>query len=170
MSMQRSKFWGHDEKRYWTAIDPEAEVKLVAKMFREITHIKPPRGRTGRQLDFDQHFCVIAANNVYRQEPLTAEQELLLLENREESYRTSYDPSDNGSQDLQRLATWHYKHQNLLATQNVVRGLEDLVQGLMGLGLKNVSYETIGYSEKKYLAKMQLENFIITVKERGADD
>jgi len=177
--LQNSKFAGLDNKRWWSAPDENTVVKLIAKMFREITHLKPPRGRPGRQLDLAQHFAVEMTSDASKDAPFNAKQlsasfsqEMTTVEQRSErgayGTLTSYSYEEEFAKDLNRLQAMHTKHQSLVRVQNTTRGLEDLVQGLMGLGLKDVNYETVGWRETGYMATMELENFIITIKEKGA--
>lgn len=168
-----SKFWGQDGKRYWARLDPEQEVKLIAKMFREITHMKPPRGRPGRHLPFDGHFAVRAIQDSYTQGQFTAEEELSNLENRgENAYRPMYTQGEAANdQDIRRLEDLHVRYINKTAVQNTVNSLQDLIQGLMGLGLRGeVRYDEVGYTTKQYQATMVLDGFVITIKKVGDDD
>lgn len=173
--MQRSKFHGFDEKRYWRPLDNEVEVKLVAKMLREITHLKPPRGRMGRHLPFDEHFAIeVLAGENWTQGKFSVKDELENLENKGSTFYTKKyeylsDPADNFSKDLSRLEELHILHQAKLRVQNTVGSLSDLIQGLMGLGLTDIRYDKNRY-ESTYTATMKLNNFIITVKEVNSDD
>jgi hypothetical protein len=97
-------------------------------------------------------------------------QEMTAVEQRGGHFGTSsYEYEEEFTDDLMRLQGFHKKHQNLLRVKNTTQGLEDLVQGLMGLGLKNISYETMGWREQTYRATMELENFTITIQEKGAE-
>lgn len=170
--MRNSKFYGQDGKRYWGGLDEETSVKLLAKMFREITHMKPPRGRPGRHLPFEGHFAVEASGASYTQGPYTADDELHRIENKgERNYRSEYNQGSGAKEeDLNRLARWHKRYENKKVVENTVGSLQDLIQGLMGLGMKKVQYEEIGYSEKQYQATMYLDGFIIIIKKWGEDD
>ncbi len=171
--MSNSKFYGQDNKRYWRGLDEVASVKLLAKMFREITHMKPPRGRQGRLLNQQGHYAVEAAFDNYVQDRFTAEQEYTLLENRnaKQVYNQTYsqDPEKGNIQDLERLQELHTKASAKKRVENTVNGLQDLISGLMGLGLNNINYEYQKYTGR-YTATMYLDNFVISIEERSKDD
>ena len=173
----RHQFSGQDVKRSWGGLDETQSIKVLAKMFREITHMKPPRGRQGRLLPQGSQYgytVVGEGSNEYFQRQVRDEDVLSNIENRSQAaYNLTYLPAsrDNANEsDISRLQAWHKKHQSKLAVSNTVSGLSDLIQGLMGLGLKDVEYNTVGYRDTKYQATMRLDNFIITIQERGAND
>jgi len=176
--MERSQFAGQDQKRYWRGETDEATVKTLAKMLREITHLKPPRGRTGRWLPFEGRYALELVSSsqpnasfVATQNTVTHDQEITDLENKgtgsSNYYTTTYTYTEDKERDLQRLAKMHKQYQSKTRVENTVNGLQDLIQGLMGLGFKNVQYDTIGYTEKNYQATLELEGFVITVQEKG---
>lgn len=172
--MGSSKFSGQDSKSYWRGLDLETAVKTLAKMFREITHMKPPRGRTGRHLSYEGHYAVETRSAAGRdafaaiQGQFYHEFEMTALENKDQHpYNPAYNYEESFDRDLDRLARWHAQHTNKLKVENTVGGLQDLVQGLMGLGLRDVEYDTYGYGDKKYQATMRLDGFYITIREEG---
>lgn len=174
LRMRSSKFYGLDSKQYWNGLDEVSSVKLLAKMFREITHMKPPRGRQGRLLDQSAHICVEAINDNYTQAPFTAEVEMMMLENKTTDprlYRAEYRTDEHANEnDLLRLQALHKRYEGKKAITNTVGSLQDLVEGLMGLGMKNLSYQEVGYSNKQWQATMSLEGFTIVITKEGGDD
>lgn len=146
----------------------EGEVeKIFAKMLRELTHEKPPRGRSGRHLEQDQHICVDLSRKpgwnrgwALRQRVVLASKELQEMEDR--GTYPSY-PRDNAG-DIQRLLDLNEKSQAKARVEHTVNGLQDLIQGLMGLGFKSAEYTEQG--RNKYACTLEYDQFIITVEEK----
>jgi hypothetical protein len=173
--MSQSQFAGMDSQTYWRGQEYGKTIKLLAKMFREITHLKPPRGREGRHLDYEGHYAVelvsdAAEDSNFRatQRAVYAGAEIDTIENKGNSYRKEYSCTEPFEDDLGRLARWHEQHQNKLRVENTVNSLQDLIQGLMGLGLTSVDYEPYGFGKTKYTANLTMGDFYITVQEREA--
>lgn len=156
-----------DHYRQTFPLAHESTVKIVAKMLRELTHEKPPRGRPGRHLPQDQGICVnIEAKKqhfVYSQEHLfyisqkriSADDELKALE------RNQIFTSKG---DLTRLAELHKRVMSKERVASAVNTLEDLISGLMGMGLQSVEWTEERYS-KSWEATMIYDNFTITIEE-----
>lgn len=150
----------------------EGEVeKIFAKMLRELTHEKPPRGRSGRHLEQDQHICVDLNRKpperwnrnrgwTLRQRVVLASRELAEMEDR--GTYPSY-PRDNAG-DIQSLLALHEKSQAKARVEHTVNGLQDLIQGLMGLGFKSAEYTE--QDRNKYACTLEYDQFIITVEEK----
>ena len=180
MRIRESKFYDRPAtNHYRNAPDYEQGSKMLAKMLREITHEKPPRGRIGRLLPQDERICVetrVSMSGSYpyhtlKQGVFTFESELAFIESNKKTPRNRYfgppaKPYDN-EEDITTLLRLHIEFQNKENVTHTMNTLNDLVTGLMGLGLKKaeVEKEESWRVGNGYVAKMYLDNFEISIRE-----
>lgn len=168
-------FWGKKEIRVFHQ-DDEVAYKHVVRMFRELTHEKPPRGRPGRQLPQDDGLCVIvhqphrAGTVEVAQTQRTFEQEMhTLLEQKNTGLNSQQHTNDT---DLERLQKEHQKNISQGKVLGAARQLSDLMTGLMGLGAENLRIEnvmeTYAWRPPKYQAVFDFDNFVVTIKEKDS--
>jgi hypothetical protein len=174
--VSHSQFHGEQRRNYRMTPDEEVVMKTIAKMFREIAHIKPPRGRTGRLLPFEEHFAVRITNSRNNYTPQTVYSDI-------EQTPTSLDQEMNelgfhkprdirrwtNDGDLDRLREWHIKHRQKSKLENAVNSFADLISGLMGYGVEELRVKEEGLYRPSYVATMKFRGLTVTIKEEGDD-
>ena len=168
------RFWGKKEMRLYNQED-EVAYKHVARMFRELTHEKPPRGRPGRQLPQEDGICVVAESWNHRgmqvsQTQRTFEQEMhTLLEHKNTGLHSQ---QHTNLTDLERLQKEHQKNVSQKKVLGAARQLSDLMTGLMGLGAENLrienAVEAYTWRPPKYQAVFDFDNFVVTIEENDS--
>lgn len=162
-------FHGQKTQRIYNQ-DDEVAHKAVVKMFRELTHEKPPRGRPGRHLPQDQHLCVVIERNDSKwsnrtevsQTPRTFEAEVFDLLERHNG--THYKTNET---DLRFLQQEHDKRVNQTKMLGVAGQLSDLMTGLMGLGAEKLRLEEKPWTRPpRYAAVFEFNDFIVRIDEK----